>query len=415
MAKKYPLVLIAFLCLQLISAANIPQPIQSGLADSDPQTGPAAVAPTDRTAEFASPDNTGCTLTTIPVQNAAFEQEIVERVNTERAKANLPPLKNNLALSNAARYQANDMMSDEYFDHDTYDRINGTLTKVCGVWARVQNYYAYDAAAGENIAGGQDSPEQAMTAWMSSEGHKANILNPNFRELGVGYFHGGTWLGDFWVQDFGVRSTVYPVIINQESATTDSRAVTLYLYGKGVFSEYRIKDDSSAWSTWLPFKEQVNWNLNGSGNLTHTVTVEMRKSNGEVSSAEDRIFLSGEATLGNLPDRILFLYNRSDHSITPGFSPMQPLNIGTADVLSWTLSASVNWIGLSATSGQTPNTIIDVFATNPGGLTAGSYPGSLTITVTSPSAVAGTRYNIPVDLIVVDDLPNKVFLPSVLR
>ncbi|GAP15019.1 uncharacterized protein with SCP/PR1 domains [Longilinea arvoryzae] len=409
MAKKYSLFVIAFFCLQLLSAANLPQTIPTESTDS------TAWQPADSNAGFAEPDSTGCTFTTISVQNAAFEQEIIERVNAERAKAGVAPLKSNEALSNASRYQANDMMADDYFNHDTYDRINGTLSLVCGVWTRVSKYYAYDSAAGENIAGGQDTPEQAMNAWMASEGHRANILNPNFRELGVGYYHGGTGLGDFWVQDFGTRSNGYPVVINRESAATNSRSVSVYLYGKGVFNEYRIRDDASQWSNWLPFQEQVNWTLNGSGNLTHIVSVEMRKSSGEVTSASDRIYLAGEATLGNLPESIHFLYIKADHSITPVYSSLQPLNTGTADVLSWTLSASGGWIRLSATSGKTPNTIIEVAPENLGGLAVGTYQGSLTFTITSPASISGTLYTVPVDLTVVDDLPFKVFLPSVLR
>lgn len=412
MAKKYSLFLIAFLCLQLLSAANLPQTIPSDASDSiDWQPSATTIAQSGP----AAPDSTGCAFTNVPVQNAAFEQELIERTNTERAKAGLPPLKFNAALSDAARYHANDMMVDSYFNHDTYDRINGTLTLVCDVWTRVRNYYSFDAAAGENIAGGQDTPESAMNAWMASDGHRANILNPKFRELGVGYAQGGTGLGEFWVQDFGTRSNVYPVIINQESAATNSRAVSLYLYGKDVFSEYRIKDDASQWSNWLPFQEQVSWNLNGAGNLNHTISVEMRKSSGEITSASDSIFLSGEATLGNLPKSIRFLYVKAGQSITPGYSSLQPLNTGTSDVLSWTLAASGNWIGLSATSGMTPNSIIQVSPENLKGLTAGTYEGSLTFTLTAPAAVAGTLYTVPVVLTVVDDLPNKVFIPCVSR
>jgi uncharacterized protein YkwD len=53
--------------------------------------------------------------------------------------------------------------------------------------------------AGENIAKGQQSPEDVMNAWMNSDGHRKNILNPDFTEIGVGYVKGDT---TYWTQQF---------------------------------------------------------------------------------------------------------------------------------------------------------------------------------------------------------------------
>jgi uncharacterized protein YkwD len=50
--------------------------------------------------------------------------------------------------------------------------------------------------AGENIAKGQRSPQEVMDAWMNSQGHRENILSPNFTMIGVGYYNG------YWVQEF---------------------------------------------------------------------------------------------------------------------------------------------------------------------------------------------------------------------
>jgi len=254
-----------------------------------------------------------------------------------------------------------------------------------------------------------------MAGWMASDGHRANILNPNFRELGVGYYHGGSWFGDFWVQDFGTRSAVYPIVINLESGQTSSRDLSLFLNGKGVFSQYRIRDDSSQWSAWQPFQEQVNWSLNGQGNLSHTVTVELRKTNGEVTSSSDSIFLIGQPSLGNLPDSVRFLYIKSTGTLTATNNYLQPLNIGTADVLSWSLSSTANWISLSATSGTTPDTQVTVSPQNLNNLNPGQYTGSLTLVVTSPANVTGSPDTIPVSLNVVFSLDNSVFLPAIVR
>ncbi len=52
--------------------------------------------------------------------------------------------------------------------------------------------------AGENIAMGQKTPEEVVNAWMNSEGHRANILNPNYNTIGVGYVS----QGNYWTQEF---------------------------------------------------------------------------------------------------------------------------------------------------------------------------------------------------------------------
>ena len=76
--------------------------------------------------------------------------------------------------------------------------------------------------------GGQSDPAEVMDAWMSSSGHRANILDTNNWELGVGYYQGGPY-GRYWVQDFGRRSGVYPLVIDGEAASTTSRRVSLYI------------------------------------------------------------------------------------------------------------------------------------------------------------------------------------------
>ncbi len=415
MAKKLHLILIALLCLPLIAAAKLPQTLPPGSTDNDTPELIPAISTDAGTDQSVLPDSTGCYAVTINIQNAAFEQELVERVNIERANAGVSPLKLNESLSFASRYHANDMMADVYFNHDSYDVVNGSLKLVCSTWDRIKNFYVFDSWAGENIAAGQDTPAAVMAAWMGSEGHRANILNPNFRELGIGYFHGGSWFGDFWVQDFATRSAVYPIIINLESGQTSSRNLSLFLYGEGVFSQYRMRDDSSQWSAWQPFQEQVNWSLNGQGNLSHTVTVELRKSNGEVITSSDSIYLIGQPSLGNLPESVRFLYIKSTGELITTDNYLQPLNIGTADVLSWSLSSTANWISLSATSGTTPDTLVTVSPQDLNKYNPGQYSGSLTFIVTSPANVAGSPDTIPVTLNVVVSLDKSVFLPAIVR
>jgi uncharacterized protein YkwD len=125
----------------------------------------------------------------------AFEEEVVSLTNLERTKKGLPALEDNEDLTRAARYHASDMNKDDYFNHDSYDRVKGTLSFVADTFSRISRFHPSPAA--ENIARGQESPQEVVAAWMNSPGHRANILKANAKSVGVGYKNG------YWVQNFG--------------------------------------------------------------------------------------------------------------------------------------------------------------------------------------------------------------------
>jgi len=118
---------------------------------------------------------------------------ILKLVNQERSKAGVPALTLSTKLTDIANTKAQDMADKNYFSHDspTYGSPFDML-KHFGV------SYSY---AGENIAAGQKSAQEVMQSWMNSSGHKANILNKNYTQLGVGYTEGGQY-GTEWVQLF---------------------------------------------------------------------------------------------------------------------------------------------------------------------------------------------------------------------
>ncbi|MFT8315497.1 MAG: CAP domain-containing protein [Clostridium sp.] len=138
--------------------------------------------------------------TTQPTQNSgqssiisAEANEVIRLVNVERSKNGLAPLKANAELSKVAATKAQDMIDKNYFSHTspTYGSPFDMMKKF-GI-----NY----TAAGENIAYGQKTPADVMNSWMNSPGHRANILNSNFTEIGVGVAKdkNGT---PYWVQMF---------------------------------------------------------------------------------------------------------------------------------------------------------------------------------------------------------------------
>lgn len=121
---------------------------------------------------------------------SAFEQEVVNLTNEERAKQGLPPLTLDKELSAVAGDKSLDMQRNDYFSHNspTYGSPFDMM-KAYGIDYRT---------AGENIAMGQTSPEQVVEGWMNSAGHRQNIMNPNFTHIGVGYVAEG----NYWTQMF---------------------------------------------------------------------------------------------------------------------------------------------------------------------------------------------------------------------
>lgn len=358
---------------------------------------------------------TGCSPVYLSAANAAFEQQVAELVNQERAAAGLPPLKRIEALDQAARYHAVDMAFDYYFTHESYDRSGSVLVEVCKFSQRVGGFYPGWSWLGENIAAGYSTPAAVMKGWMESKGHRENILNTSAREFGLGYYGGGSW-GHYWVQDFGSRWNSYPVIINGESASTDGPVVDLYLYGEGVWSEMRLKNDDGAWGPWQPFTKNVRWTLTWTQGV-HTVSVELRKSGQTVvgASASDRIELTTSGSqLGNLPAQITFVYNMETHELLPGAVTLQPLNILSELPIAWQVTGAPDWLSVSSSSGATP-TDATVIQPKPEALDeVGFYSGMVVITA-DDEMVLDSPKEIVVKLYVVASLRNRNYLPAVRR
>ncbi|MDW8395744.1 MAG: CAP domain-containing protein, partial [Anaerolineae bacterium] len=133
------------------------------------------------------PSFSGCTVQVFLPVNPDFEQQVVELVNDHRHSVNRPPLKRVTLLDEAARYHARDMREDDYFSHDTRDRVNGVPEFVCSWHTRIGSHYPGWSSIGENIAAGHSSPHSVMNAWLSSTYHRNNIESTNFREIGVGF------------------------------------------------------------------------------------------------------------------------------------------------------------------------------------------------------------------------------------
>lgn len=123
-----------------------------------------------------------------PANTSDSVQQVLNLVNKERSNAGLKALSLNSELSKMAMAKAKDMYDNNYFDHQspTYGSPFDMM-KAFGI--------SY-SSAGENIAKGQKSAEEVMNQWMNSPGHRANILNSSFTEIGIASYN------TEWVQEF---------------------------------------------------------------------------------------------------------------------------------------------------------------------------------------------------------------------
>lgn len=121
---------------------------------------------------------------------SAYEEEVIRLVNSIRQQNGLQPLTANWELSRVARYKSQDMLENGYFSHNspTYGSPFQMITAF-GLSYRT---------AGENIAKGYASAQAVVNGWMNSSGHRANILNASYKQIGVSYVA----QGHYWTQMF---------------------------------------------------------------------------------------------------------------------------------------------------------------------------------------------------------------------
>ncbi|NDZ64269.1 sigma-70 family RNA polymerase sigma factor [Streptomyces cyaneofuscatus] len=130
-----------------------------------------------------------------PAAPASEGGQVLQIVNTERAKEGCGPVTSNDLLATAAQRHSADMASRDYFSHTSPDGTDPG-DRITAAGYRWSTY-------GENIAKGQRTPADVMRAWMDSPGHRANILNCSFKEMGIGKVDSGG--GPVWTQKFGAR------------------------------------------------------------------------------------------------------------------------------------------------------------------------------------------------------------------
>jgi hypothetical protein len=233
--------------------------------------------------------------------------------NLARRDNGVPPLRWNAPMTEAARWFDWDTVenrTEPYCGHqDTLDRWPSERVPVFG----------YKGACGaENCYCGYMEPQAAIDGWMASPGHRANLLDPNSREIGMGYYvRAGDGRG-YLTQDFGVDAVYPPVIIDNEALSTTDTTVDLYIYDRsggggfrelGPATEMQIADNPCFSETsWEPYQAEKSWTLEP-GNGWRTVYVRTRDALGRMTTVSDTIYLGS-----TIPTNELGLHLASDNA-----------------------------------------------------------------------------------------------------
>jgi hypothetical protein len=326
--------------------------------------------------------------------------QLVYLTNLERVSRGVPPLKAASEIMNSSEFHSDWMADHDCFAHNCSGEPDWVT--------RIENAgYLNWRLLGENIAAGYTTASAVVDGWMGSPSHRANMLNPDFREGGGGYTYSGTTTYyHYWTQDLGQRDNgqgypVYPVIINNEAWSTTSPQVQLYVHGSGWASQVRFRNQNGTWSEWEPFSASKSWTLScGSGS---PVTVYARITDGSaVLQTSDQIHV--DIPLSTQPSTLVFF---SEQGATPTIPASYQLQITCCE--SWSATANRTWIQLSGDSGigsGEATVSLEGFPTNPG-----THTGTITVqTQTSQEQV-----NVPVTLVVTDGPLQKSHVPSVAK
>jgi uncharacterized protein YkwD len=234
--------------------------------------------------------------------------ELLALANQARVAAGLLPLRASQELAAAAQRHSDDLAAAGALSHTGSDgsRPDGRI--------RSAGYPAYGGAglyASENIFRGA-SPAEAVEWWLGDASSQGNLLNPDFREAGVGLATGAG--GEiYFTMTFGARPNSLPVFIAGDAPETDGPAVDLALSnetvqpggeGTGVIgraTEVRISNEPGFPSAvWQPWAATIGWTLAPGAGLK-TIYVQFRDAQGRTTAATDSITLTGAGPTGGSP------------------------------------------------------------------------------------------------------------------
>jgi uncharacterized protein YkwD len=217
---------------------------------------------------------------------------LLQMINETRwEQGQIPPLKANPHLQRAAQEHSLSMAESGFFGHKGCDGSSP--------WDRIEaSGYGNWHVLAENVAAGYADPQDTLRAWLESPRHRANLLNPELCEAGVGYvvrlgdtYPGETWgFEHYWTLDLGSRWDASPLVIAGEAYSTSTPLVDVYIYGEGWAVEMRLSNDGQNWTEWQPYEPLLTWRLSP-GNGPKEVHAQLRDSDGNLRESQDGILL----------------------------------------------------------------------------------------------------------------------------
>ncbi len=175
-----------------------------------------------------------------PAPMPSIREQVVYLTNLERRKEGMVPLQMADGLMKGAQNHAEDMSAQGYFSHKGKD--GSSFSQRC----QAAGYRG--SPRGENIAMGAAKADQIVEMWMDSPGHRANILNPDITEIGIGFAARGAYA----VMCLGVSENPLPVVIENESVRSGSPKVLVYLGGRNWARQMRFSTDGRSFGPWQP-------------------------------------------------------------------------------------------------------------------------------------------------------------------
>src|SRR5215207_3166991 len=224
--------------------------------------------------------------------------------NLARRDNGFPPLRWNLQLTHASRWFSWDSSENRPPNFCGHQDTQGN-----GPGYRALTFGYLGSAGWENAFCGYVTPEAAIQGWMNSPGHRANLLDPNLREIGLGYYRRGSDGRGYVTQGFGNDAVYAPVIIENEAISTTSPNVNLYIYdrsssggfaGLAAATQMMVSNNPYfAGATWEPYNANKAWTL-APGSGWRDVYVKTRDNFNRNLTVKDTIFLGDTVPLNEL-------------------------------------------------------------------------------------------------------------------
>ncbi|WP_298816972.1 CAP domain-containing protein [Chloroflexus sp.] len=232
------------------------------------------------------------------------EAQTVYYGNLARRNQHLPPLRWNRQLTHAARWFAWDSVENRSAPYCGHQDTNGQWPS-----DRAPLFGYLGRSGAENAICGYATPQAAINGWLNSPGHRANLLNADHREIGLGYYRRQSDGRGYIAQKFGNDPVYAPVVIEHEAPNTLNPDVALYIYQReakssfaalGPATEMMISTNSCfSGASWQPFATETRVRL-PEGEGWRTVYVKTRDAAGATQVVSDTIYLGSQFPITEL-------------------------------------------------------------------------------------------------------------------